>query len=215
MADKVLAREGRVAIRRFKRSDLQGRISWPPYRDPFYTHLNFDLSTFIEREKWLFARTVNAGRMYFAVLDENDRLIGEMSLRDVDTGTKASRLGIHLASDKVSLGYGREALRALLAHYFGEMRWNVMYLDVAAYNCRALRLYERLHFEHLSPFWRRVIVDESVLSDPSYADIRRFLRRVPSGIEGLHYDMALTSQRYVLTLNDTGAPARPNAEATP
>ena len=204
MADKVLAREGRVKIRRFKRADIADRANWPPYTNSLFTHLNLGLGTFVEREKWFFTRKTGAGRMYFAIEDENARLIGEMSLRDVDSYAKAARLGIHLASDKVALGYGREALTALMSHYFCTMRWNVMLLDVAAFNRRAIALYERLHFEHLAPFWRRVIVDDHVMTDPAHAAIRRFLRRASIGIEALHYDMALPKERYFATL----APAR-------
>jgi len=213
MADKVLAREGRVVVRKFKRSDLTDRMAWPPYADSLFAHLNFSLSTFIEREKWLFTRTVNVGRMYFAIEDENGRFIGEMSLRDVDAVKKACRLGIHLASDKVSLGYGREALEALLWHYFRGMQWNVIYLDVAGYNVRALRLYERLDFTHLATFWRRSVdIDETILADPNRAAIRRFVRHATAGLEVLHYDMALARERYLET---RGAGAAPLAEESP
>ena len=209
MADKILAREGRVKVRRFKRADVADRAAWPPYTDPLFTHLNMELTTFIEREKWLFARKTNSGRMYFAIEDESARLIGEMSLRDVDAYAKTSRLGIHLASDKIGLGYGREALAALLSHYFSNMSWNVLLLDVAAFNRRALRLYERFHFRHVGSFWRRIIVDDSIMADPAYAPIRHLLRRASTGIEALHYDMALTRETYFEKLALTKAAGSP------
>jgi RimJ/RimL family protein N-acetyltransferase len=212
MASRVLAREGRVSVRRFRRGDLRDRLAWPPYTDPFFTHLNYPLATFIEREKWLFARTVNTGRIYFAIADENDHLIGEMSLRDIDTAGRASRLGIHLASDKVDKGYGGEALAALLKFYFGEMGYLTMYLDVAAFNVRALRLYERLHYEHLSPFWRRIydftLKDVPIYSDARYGTIRRFFRGDESHLECLYYDMALTKEHYLETLPRAASPAQ-------
>lgn len=197
MSARPIATEGRVTIRRFRRSDLADRVLWPPYTEPFFVHLNYDLSSFIERERWIFARLMNSGRMYFAILDENEKLIGEMSLRDIDPDSKGSRLGIHLASDRLGRAYGREALTALLRHYFTDMKWAVMYLDVAAYNARAIRLYERLGFVHISPFWRRIAVDERVMTNPQYASIWHFLRRGPGGVECLHYDMALAREKYI------------------
>lgn len=212
MGGKVLARYGRCAIRRFRRSDLQERLAWPPYTDAFFTHLNYDLSGFVEREKWLLARSINAGRMYFAVEDENSQLIGESSLREIDTVAKASRLGIHLASHKVDQGYGGEALSALLEHYFEGMRWNVMYLDVAGWNVRALRLYERLHFEHTAPFWRRVtdftLAEVPLFTEHRYAGIRRFFRGTGWSLEGLYYDMAMTREHYHDTLRADAWPLR-------
>jgi len=197
MSGKVLAREGRVTVRKFRRSDLQDRLEWPPYTDALFTHLNCDLSNFIEREKWIFARIMNSGRMYFAIEDEHGEFIGEISLRDIDADAKMGRLGIHLASNKLGRAYGREALSALLSYYFLTMKWNAVFLDVAAYNHRALRLYERLNFQYLPPFWRRIVADESVLTDPACAGIRQLLRRGPSGIEGFHHDMSLTRERYL------------------
>jgi RimJ/RimL family protein N-acetyltransferase len=205
MASGILAREGRVAIRRFRRRDLEGRMTWPPYTDPYFTHLNYDLSTFLEREKWILSRTLNTGRIYFAIEDESGRLIGEMSLRDVDASDRVSRLGIHLASNKVGMGYGSDALKALLSYYFRTMAWNVMYLDVAAHNVRALHVYEKLHFGHLAPFWRRVFVEAPIFSDPRYADVRATFRIVDGHLEALHYDMALTRERYLREFLDRKA----------
>lgn len=202
MASKILAGQGRVSIRKFRRSDLAERILWPPYADPFFTHLNYNLTTFVEREAWILPRMVNSGRLYFAMEDEEGHFVGEMSLRDVDPEAKATRLGIHLASHKVSQGYGREGMEALLSYYFGRMKWKIMFLDVAAYNFRAIRLYENLHFEHLAPFWRHSSVDSNahIWTDNRYANVRRFFRKNGSFIEVLHYDMALTAERYYETL---------------
>ncbi len=196
MADKILARCGRVKVRRFRKGDLKERLQWPPYTDPFFAHLNYSLSTFLEREKWFLTRVTNAGRMYFAIEDENGRLIGEMSLREIESRARRARLGVHLASDKVGLGYGGEALAALLDYYFNDMRYNVMYLDVAAYNTTAIRLYERFHFRRLAPFWRVETKDLSVLHDPKHAEIRHHFRRRGGLVECCYHDMVLTEQEY-------------------
>ncbi len=205
MGERFLGRCGRVRVRRFRRGDQKERMRWPPYVNPFLKHLNYNLSTFIEREKWLLTRITNTGRMYFAIEDESGRLIGEMSLREVNTRARSSRLGIHLASDKTGRGYGREALTALLDYYFNDMRYNVMYLDVAAHNKTALQLYEKLRFEHLAPFWRVVSKDLSILDDPRYEDISGFFRRKGRLVECCYYDMVLTRDRYHESLGDSPA----------
>lgn len=197
MASKVLAGFGRVKVRRFRRGDLKERIAWPPYEDALLAHLNRSFSSFFEREKWLVARITNSGRMYFAVEDENGELIGEMSLRHIDARAKSARLGVHLAPDKLSMGYGREALTALFDYYFNEMGFRVMFLDVAAYNKRAIRLYEHLHFRYLSPFWRMDRSGLPIFSDPSYSNIRKYFRRRGSLLECRFYDMALRQDEYL------------------
>ncbi len=197
MKSKIYAREGRVKVRRFKRSDAKERMAWPPYTDALFTHLNYRLSSFIDRERWLLTRMTDSGRIYFAIEDENGHLIGEMSLREIDAAARTSRLGIHLASNKLGQGYGREALSALLDHYFNEMRYNVLYLDVAAFNKRALRLYENLHFRHLSSFWRLASTEVPIFTDEAYTESRRFFRLRGSALECLFHDMCLTKKTYL------------------
>ncbi|MHC4711789.1 MAG: GNAT family N-acetyltransferase [Planctomycetota bacterium] len=189
-------------------------MRWPPYVSPFLKHLNYNLSTFIEREKWLLTRITNTGRMYFAIEDEDGRLIGEMSLREINTRARSSRLGIHLASNKTGRGYGGEALTALLDYYFSDMRYNTMYLDVAAHNKPALQLYEKLHFEHLAPFWRVVSKDLSILDNPRYGGTGNFFRRKGPLVECSFYDMVLTRDRYYESLRDSGSTADAPREPT-
>jgi len=197
MAGKILARSGRVAIRRFRRRDVRERMQWPPYADPVLEHLNYRLSTLLERERWILTRLTNAGRMYFAVEDENGSLIGETSLREIDPRARTSRLGIHLASDKRGMGYGREAMEALLDYYFNDMRYEVMFLDVAAHNTRALKLYESLQFEHLGPFWRIERRNLPVFSDERFADIRKHFRVRGGTVECKFHDMRLARGDYL------------------
>ncbi|MCD6404887.1 MAG: GNAT family N-acetyltransferase [Planctomycetes bacterium] len=211
MRSKIYACEGRVKVRRFRRSDAKERLAWPPYTDLLFTHLNYRLSTFVDRERWLLARMTDTGRIYFAVEDEKGHLIGEMSLREIDADARTSRLGVHLASNKLGQGYGREALSALLDHYFNRMRYDVLYLDVAAHNKRALRLYESLHFRHLSPFWRLAPTEVPVFTDEAYAELRRFFRLRGSALECLYHDMCLTKKVYF----EARRQPKPSAGRTP
>ena len=188
---------------------------WPPYTDPLFTHLNYPLSTFIERERWILARVANAGRIYFAIQDEAGVLIGEMSLREINSRARTSRLGIHLASNKRGLGYGREAMEALLEHYFMDMRYNVLFLDVAAHNLRALKLYESLQFRHLGPFWRIDGSNLHVFTDERFADIRRHFRRHRGIVECRFHDMSMTREEYLRRMRERRAgPLRPQREPT-
>lgn len=172
-------------------------MAWPSYTDPLFTHLNYPLSSFIERERWILTRMTNAGRIYFAIEDERGALIGEISLREISTSARTSRLGIHMAPNKRGLGYGREAIEALLDHYFNDMRYDVLFLDVAAHNGRALRLYESLAFNHLQPLWRIERRTLPVFIDERFADIREHFRRHHGITECMYYDMCMTREDYL------------------
>lgn len=215
MSEKVIGCQGRVKVRKFRRRDLKNRLAWPPYTKPLLAHLNYSLSGIVERERWVLARVTNVGRMYFAIEDENGELIGEMSLREMDMEAKRSRLGIHFASNKVGLGYGGEAISALLDYYFNRMGFAVMYLDVAAHNTRAIRLYERMQFQYLAPFWRLEPADLKIFEDEAYAGIRRFFRRKRNSLECLFQDMQLTREHYYETLEKARRLNRYRANETP
>lgn len=49
-----------------------------------------------------------------------------------------------IAIEPKGLGYGREAMQALLAHAFGPLRMNKLWLDVYPHNTVGIRLYESL-----------------------------------------------------------------------
>jgi len=203
MAPKVLGRCGRITFRRFRRADLKARLTWPPYVDPFFAHLNYPLSTFVERERWLLTRITNTGKTYLALEDEDGDLIGEMSLREIDSKARSSRLGIHLAADRLGQGYGWEAIKGLLDYYFNDMRFEVIFLDVAEYNTRALRLYEGLHFLHIRHFWRSEPRNLPVFTDDAFTWMRQYFRTKGPLLECRYEDMVLTKERYFECLAST------------
>ena len=58
-------------------------------------------------------------------------------------------LGITIGDpDDTGRGYGSDAIRALLAFGFGELRLERIWLDVYDYNERARQVYERIGFVH-------------------------------------------------------------------
>ena len=72
-----------------------------------------------------------------------------------------------------------------------------MFLDVAAHNSRALKVYERLRFRHLEPVWRLESKDLPVFREERYATIRDCFRRRGRAIECKFYDMVLTREEYL------------------
>jgi RimJ/RimL family protein N-acetyltransferase len=200
--DKARISSGRVTLRCFTRADLDRRCAWPPYEDPVFDHLNLHLFSAAQRDVW-YAREWEARKpFWFAVDDETGELIGSITLRDVSRWRRMTRLGIHLHPQRLGQGYGTEALRLFLDYYFGlatpqdALGYNLLKLDVAAYNKRAVRCYEKLGFRFVFEFWRPNMTGIEWLKDDRFAHVREHVER-RRGMERVrHYEMHLDARAY-------------------
>ncbi len=186
----------RVRLRPWQRADTHAQELWPRYSEPFSSLWNIPRSA---RYDDLLSRGWSGQRYAWAVEDGARRLIGRISLREVDAQQTAARLGISLAQPYVGQGLGTEALRLFLDHYFGPLGFERMHLDVAAFNRRAVRCYEQLGFRYVDSEWRSAGNDAALrqLEDPRFAELRPYFRR--SRFETLveFYEMLLTRAEWL------------------
>jgi RimJ/RimL family protein N-acetyltransferase len=181
----------RVRLRLWQRRDILAQELWPRYTDPFSSLWNIPRMAFFDdevRAGW------SAQRYAWAVEDRQHRMIGRISLREIDTRQSSARLGISLAQPYVGQGIGSEAMALFLDHFFGPLGYALMYLDVAAFNRRAVRCYERLGFEYIDSEWRNAGRDPSLrlLDDPRYSDMLSFFKRGRFETTVEFYEMVLT-----------------------
>jgi RimJ/RimL family protein N-acetyltransferase len=181
----------RVTLRAWHRGDTLAQELWPRYTEPFSSLWNIPRQISYED---LSGRSWSGQRYAWALEDRQRRLIGRISLREVDPGGASARLGISLSQPYVSQGLGTEALVLFLDHYFGSLGFERMLLDVAAFNRRAVRCYERLGFRYLESEWRSAGSDPSLrlIDDPRYADVAPFFKRNRFETFVEFYEMDLT-----------------------
>jgi RimJ/RimL family protein N-acetyltransferase len=187
----------RVTVRHMKRADLDTMMQWRRFADPLYQPFDFPQQSRTEHVRWFEWRSKDPRRRLFAIENEGRQVIGSLTLREIKAQHSA-RLGITIGADFVSQGYGTEALRLFLDHYFGEMGFNRIILDVAATNLRAVRTYRSLgfrevgqHYRHASHSSYRILWEE-----PRYRHLRRFFRREGTVTQVLFYDMAMTREEW-------------------
>jgi RimJ/RimL family protein N-acetyltransferase len=166
----------RVRLRSWQRRDTLAHELWPRYTEPFNSLWNIPRAfgfDDISYGGW------NAQRFVWAVDDRSGRLIGRISLREVQPDRSSARLGISIAQPYVSQGLGTEALRLFIDYYFTALDFAALRLDVAAFNLRAVRCYERLGFQYVESEWRSAGSDPALrlLDDPRYSDLVPFFRR--------------------------------------
>ena len=187
---RIVAAGPRVRIRPFTRRDVDAWQDWADYDDPLLVGTSPRRMGPDQRERWFEDVLQRQRQIPFAVDDEHGAMIGRLFLRHVRRDEGSAVLGIDLRPEKLSQGYGTEALRCFLEHFFGEMDFERMLLSVAAHNQRARRCYESLGFRTIGSHW-----DSHPGPDPSrsprYSQVKALFRRGLLGVESLFYDMAL------------------------
>jgi RimJ/RimL family protein N-acetyltransferase len=186
-----------VRVREWRRSDNRLMEAWPPFSDPL-------------DQIWNLPRSVSAGgesgfddwgldRRTWAIEDLSARLIGRISLREIDPRLGQARLGISMGAPYVGKGMGSEALRLFLGHYFGALGFAMMVLDVAAPNQRAVRCYRRLGFRTVGEDWRAVpaSVDLRFLDNPEYTPLMSHFRFGRHGVWVQFFEMELPKTQHI------------------
>ena len=187
-----------LSIRTWTYQDDEQLDEWPPYNDPTEPLWNLPRQVAYGGDQWGQFFEGSGMRRTWAVEDRSGCLIGRISLRDIDNRKAHARLGITFGAPYIGRGLGTEALRIFLDHYFTDLGFQVMLLDVAAPNQRAGRAYERLGFSHIGSDWRQADsrFDRRILDDPRYAQIHRFFRQAQRGLYVEFFEMRLLQEEW-------------------
>lgn len=80
-------------------------------------------------------------------LNENDQMIGELSITDIEEGDQKAGFRISMRSIELTgKGYGTEAIRLVLKFVFEELKLNRLQLEVFSHNLRGIKAYEKVGF---------------------------------------------------------------------
>jgi RimJ/RimL family protein N-acetyltransferase len=200
----------RLIIRSMDRDDLDKMELWRPFTDPLCNLWNIPRSTSLGRDVWFVMHGADPTRLWFAIERVTDgQLIGTLSLREIVERISA-RLGISLGADYLDQGYGSEALRTFLPHYFRTLGFQRLLLDVAAANKRAVYVYAKLGFQQTGSHYRAIPegTDLSFLHQAAYRELRPYFRRHLGRMQLLFLDMALESRDWEKTLAQIQARAQ-------
>jgi RimJ/RimL family protein N-acetyltransferase len=186
----------RVRLRPWQRADDADSLAWPPHADPLSGVWNLQRPPGVADVVWTSFGDPSIRRTWAIERINDERLIGRISLRDIDVRRGVARLGITLGQPFVSRGLGTEALECFLRIFFEELGgtgFQAMVLDVAAVNLRAVRCYDHLGFRYIASDWRDAggAFDPVVLDSPAYADRAQFFRRSGQRIQAEFYEMRL------------------------
>lgn len=188
----------RLLIRPWRTTDDNLADYWPPYNDPLEPLWNLP-RPFSSADLWHAGFLSTYERQAWAVESLDHRLIGRISLREIDHRVPQARLGITFGAPYVGRGLGTEALQRFLDYYFIDLRFSVLVLDVAAPNERAVRCYQRLGFSYVRSDWRQVgsLFDDRVLDRPSHRHLVQYFASDRRGLMVEFYEMRLDREHWL------------------
>jgi RimJ/RimL family protein N-acetyltransferase len=171
---------------------------WEVFEDPLYRLFDWPRRGTVENGLWYADLVRDRRRVYYAVDDEWQTVIGRISLREIK-GRESARLGIGFGALYVSQGYGSEALNLFLSYYFGRLGFQRMVLDVAAINERAVRCYERCGFERTGSRYQPLPqnADTFFLEEEPYRHLRKYVHQDDWRDLTLTYDMVLEREDWL------------------
>jgi RimJ/RimL family protein N-acetyltransferase len=207
--DRVLSRGEKTVIREFERRDVDRWMAWPRHQNLLFESYNAPLLTLRQREMYFQQRHHSPDSRQYACDDLAGDLVGRISLREIDWRLGASVLGISFHPQRLNQGLGTDALWAFLAYYFGPLRMNALFLDVAAFNQRAFRVYEKCGFRKCSQRWGEPQADVAgVFRKPEYEEIRHLFQWDYGLIRPLLMDMVLRRDEWLRRRDERMPPAR-------
>ena len=136
----------RILISPLKIEDVKTMRSWGVHDTILLGDYNFPYESDREIKKWFKYKTFTIRNKYFGVHNEEGILLGFIGIKNKKFFRRSSFLGIVFDPRHLNKGYGTESLETFLPFYFGEMNMKVLYLEVAEFNKRAIRVYEKLGF---------------------------------------------------------------------
>jgi len=160
---KVL-RDGAIELRALEPPDVEVTVRWrndPEIRDQLLS-FRFPVSHVMEA-KFIERAIEGEGQSQCVggIVDLSDgALCGLVYLRDIDWISRHAAFGMLIGQrEKWGRGFGRRALRLMLHHAFNVLNLERVYLYVAEYNHRAIKLYKAAGFIHEGVLRRQIALD--------------------------------------------------------
>lgn len=143
----------RITIRPMKQEDIFYLRNWGTHENPLLADYNIPELSDEELINWFRLKTGKNNQKYFSVFNEDENLIGYFGIKYIRKMLfKDSVLGIVFDPNYVNQGYGTETITTFLDYYFNEMNMKKLYLEVAKFNKRAMRCYEKSGFKVINSY---------------------------------------------------------------
>jgi RimJ/RimL family protein N-acetyltransferase len=192
----MIIRGKRVTLSPLTLEDAKSMRDWGVHDTVLLGDYNFPYENDGEIRKWFRYKTFTIFNRYFGVRNEEGRLVGYLGIKNKDFIRRSSYLGIVFDPDYLDRGYGTESLEEFLPQYFYKMRMRTLYLEVAEFNTRAIRVYEKLGFIPIQYYTDLFPVEGISRDHPDIMASKSCFVFKDEKIYNYIYKMKLTRKRY-------------------
>lgn len=103
--------------------------------------------TIVELENWYNQTVLSPNNKFFAIKTKQGEYIGNVELNALDWVNRSVEIGMLIGEQQFwGKGIGKEIVKLLLNYLFKELNLHRIYLEVIAYNERAVNLYKKCGF---------------------------------------------------------------------
>ena len=187
----------RISIRPLELKDVFHMRNWGYHKNPLLDDYDFPIYSNEEIKRWYMAKAKSFLNKYYGIHNENGLLIGYMGIKNIRLIRRSSTLGIVFDPNYMDQGYGSESLRYYLEYYFKEMKMKIMYLEVADFNSRAYRVYEKMGFEKVGYYLDEFHNPNLDLRNPYYLESKSSFVITEEKIYNYIYKMKLKKDKFM------------------
>ena len=148
--DNFLIEDDDIKIKKFEKNDLNNFKNFSPYDDILLSDYNLCFLKESEIKKW--EKKIKSKKNNYFVIFLNEIMIGYIGISRISFLNSNYELSLSLDEKYCSKGYGFKSLRLFLEYYFENFDKYSIWLNVNAFNQRAIKLYEKIGFEKISEF---------------------------------------------------------------
>lgn len=191
-----MIRGTKTIIRKFTQKDVDKMQAWEKFTDELYTRFNFLKMSKKESDEW-YNKVKRKKHLLYAIDDLNGFMIGYIALGKIDQENKSAHLQIVLSADKVSQGYGTDALKTFLEYSFKVLKFNKILLEVSLANERAIKLYRKMGFDITKEYYREDTSGIKVFKEKKFTDIRKYFKKEGNKLYVKFYEMELRKEDFI------------------
>jgi len=175
--DLPLLQGERIRLRGFRQDDIDDVYAL--YSDPAVTLFwSFPAWTQHQQAGDLLQHAINSRSadkiLCWAIADRgNDRLIGSLTLFNINRAQGRADIGYALHSRQWGKGYAKEALRPVLDYVFDTLKLRRVEADIDPRNTSSCKLVEGLGFRHEGLLRERWLVDDALQDSAIYGLLAR------------------------------------------
>lgn len=141
-----LPNEKKVIINKLILQDVYEMRNWGRHKSLLFSDYNFPKMTDRQVYQWYEHKSKSSNKKCFGIRNEENKLIGYLTIRGIKRFRKIGTLGLVLDPNYMDRGYGTEVLNEFLNYFFNSLNMKKMILQVAKFNKRAMKCYQKCGF---------------------------------------------------------------------